>query len=140
MRTPTQYTNHIDPEYRRWGRKYTRFPGVPECARLIQTGEATGAWADIIVGELAENAASNIDDFERLLRDGSRGDTALFVLMALEEARLPESVGLLSSVLDNGDSQCRDYALRALRAIDTKESRRAAIAHEIAGQGLEPGA
>ena len=44
------------PEYRRWRRKYPRYPGVAECARLIRARKAKGEWADIIASELAENA------------------------------------------------------------------------------------
>ena len=57
-----RWQDHPDPEHRRWGETYPRFPGVGECARLIMNGKARGTWADLIVLELAENADACFDE------------------------------------------------------------------------------
>jgi hypothetical protein len=120
-----RYRDHVDPEYRRWGRTYHSFPGVDECAGLILDRRATGAWADIIAYELAENASEHLNEFINAFRLHESDDVALYVLMALELAALPASVDFLSSVLREGNPTFKPYAQRALRAIDTKESRTA---------------
>jgi hypothetical protein len=116
-----RYRDHIDPEYQRWGRKYPRFPGVAECARLIQAGKARGSWADIIVYELAENAAYCLPE----LIETFRKDPAfrLYVMMVLDIARVPESVPFLAEVLHEGNPRFTPFAERALKGIDTPESR-----------------
>lgn len=48
-----RYRDHVNPEYKCWGRRYPRFPGVAEGASLIGAGRARGAWADFIAFELA---------------------------------------------------------------------------------------
>lgn len=128
MKNYNRYRTHVDPEYQRWGRKYPQFPGVAECVRLIQSGKATGAWADIVVQELAENAATCFTELQDLFfknasNETAQGDVAMFVMMALEIARLPDSVEFLSAVLREGSVRFQSYAYRTLQAIDTRESR-----------------
>ncbi|MCP4784401.1 MAG: hypothetical protein GY878_12695 [Fuerstiella sp.] len=120
-----RYRDHVDPEYQRWGRTYRTFPGVDECARLILDRKATGAWADIVHFELAENASDHLADMIDAFRNHTSDDVAVYILMALETAALPESVEFLSDVLCSGDARFTSYAKRALTAIDTRESRRA---------------
>jgi hypothetical protein len=99
------YREHIDPECRRWGKKYPRFPGVAECARLIRSRKAKGAWADIIAHELAANAANCLPELIAAYREGSGDDVALYVMMALDIARPPEAVPFLAEVLLEGDNR-----------------------------------
>jgi hypothetical protein len=120
----TRYRDHPDPEYQRWGRTYPRFPGVAECARLIRARKATGAWADIVAFELAENAREHLAELIDAFADPT-GNVAQYVMMALELAALPESVDFLSRVLREGDPRFVPYARRALEAINTRESRTA---------------
>ena len=122
-----RYRDHVDPEYQRWGRTYRTFPGVDECARLILDRKATGAWADIVHFELAENASDHLADMIDAFRNHTSDDVAVYILMALETAALPESVEFLSDVLCSGDARFTSYAKRALTAIDTRESRRALV-------------
>ena len=118
-----RYRDHFDPEYKRWGRTYRSFPGVDECARLILDRKATGAWADIVAYELAENARDHLDELINAFHDHVSDDVAIYVLMALEMATLPASVDFLSRVLRDRNAKFLPYAERALKAIDTKESR-----------------
>jgi hypothetical protein len=111
-----RYWDHIDPEYQRWGRKYPRFPGVIECVRLIRSGEARGSWADIIAHELAENAAPCLKGLIETFRTEPSQDVRLYVMMALEIARLRESVPFLAEVLHEGNPRFTSYALSALKA------------------------
>jgi hypothetical protein len=117
------YRDHPDPEYQRWGRKYSRFPGVAECARLIRDGRARGAWADVIAYELAENAAACLPELIEAFRSDPSDEVRLYVMMALELARVPESVAFLADVLRQGDVRWAPYAQRTLAAIDTRRSR-----------------
>jgi len=117
------YREHIDPEYRRWGRKYARFPGVAECARLIRAGKARGAWADIIAEELTHHARDSFKELVERFRSDPNDRVRLFVMMALEMAALPEAVPFLAEVLRGSDPRFASYAERGLRAIDTPESR-----------------
>ncbi len=119
----SQYRDHIDPEVRRWGRKYPRFPGVAECARLIRARKAKGTWADIIAGELAQNASLCLPELIDTFHTDSNEAVRLYVMMALETAKLPESVPFLAEVLQGGDPIFIPYAERALRTINTKEAR-----------------
>ena len=120
-----RYQDCEDPEYRRWGRTYHTFPGVNECVRLILQRKAKGAWADIIAFELAENARAHLNDLIDAFRvhEHKSEHVALFILMALEMAALPESADFLSEVLNRGTITFVPYARRALIAIDTKTSR-----------------
>lgn len=118
-----RYRDHIDPEHQRWGRAYPRFPGVAECARLIRDGKARGTWADIIAYELAEHAALCLPELIQTFRTDPNKDVQLYVMMALDIARLPESVPFLAEVLQEGDPHFTPYAEGALRGIDTPDSR-----------------
>lgn len=120
-----RYRDHVDPEYRRWGRRYPRFPGVAECARLIRAGKARGAWADIIAFELAENAGSCLAELVETFRNEPSGDVRVYVMMALDIARVPASVPFLAEVLREADPRYVPYAERALRGINTSDARTA---------------
>ncbi len=120
-----RFRDDWDPEMRRWGQKYPRFPGVAECARLIRDGKAQGGRAEIIVYELAENAANCLPDLIETFRTDPNETVRQFIMMALEIARLPESVPFLAEVLQQGDEHYAPYAFRTLKAIDTRESRTA---------------
>jgi len=50
---------------------------------------------------------------------------AICVIQALEEAKLPASVPFLAEVLREGNPRFRQYAVRALQEINTRESRTA---------------
>jgi hypothetical protein len=117
------YGRHADPEYQRWRRKYPRFPGVDECARLIRAGKDRGLWADIIVYELAENAGNCLPALIDTFRNDSSYGVRLYVMMALEIAGLHESVSFLAEVLRDGDPRFTPYAERALHRINTREAR-----------------
>src|SRR5262249_23916604 len=111
--------------YQRWGRTYPRFPGVAECARLIRDGKARGSWADIIAYELGENAGERLAELIETFSTDPSESVRLYVMMALDIARLPESVPFLAEVLQEGNPLFTPYALRALNGIDTRESRTA---------------
>lgn len=119
-----RYRDHIDPEHRRWGRAYPRFPGVEECARLIRDGKARGAWAYIIAHELAENAAQCLPKLIETFRTDPSESVQLYVMMALDIAHLPESVSFLAEVLQEGNPHFISYAERALKSIDTPDARK----------------
>jgi hypothetical protein len=116
---------HPDPEYLRWRRTYPRFPGVDECARLIRAGKDRGAWADIITYELAGNAKNCLPALIDTFRNDLSDEVRLYVMMALEIARLQESVPFLADILSGGDPRFTPYAKRTLHSISTREARTA---------------
>ncbi|MCG8352940.1 MAG: hypothetical protein MI924_34680 [Chloroflexales bacterium] len=120
-----RYRHHPDPEYQRWGRAYRSFPGVVECVRLILNGKATGAWADVIAFELAENASDCLAELIDAFHEHTTNDVAVYVMIALEMAAIPESVDFLSDVLQQGDPRFISYARHTLQAINTREARSA---------------
>ena len=120
-----RYRDHVDPEYQRWWRRYPRFPGVAECASLIRAGKARGAWADIIAYELAENAETCLAELIEMFRNDPGGDVRLYVMMALDIARVPTSASFLAEVLREADPRYVPYAEQALRGINTREARTA---------------
>lgn len=117
------HSDPMDPEYQRWERKYRRFPGVVEYARLIRTGKAKGSWADIIVAELAEHAATCLPELIETFHNDPSDSVRLYVMMALDIAQFPESVPFLAEVLNDGNPMFTPYAERALRGINTSEAR-----------------
>ena len=119
----SRYRDHVDPEYKRWGRRYARFPGVAECVRLIRAGKARGAWADIIASELAENSATHLGELIETFRNDPSGDVRLYVMMALDIARVPASIPFLAEVLREADPRYVPYAEHALQGFDTPEAR-----------------
>lgn len=120
-----RFHDAVDPELRRWGQLYRRFPGIEECARLIRAGKARGAWAEMIVFELSENAEDHLDEMIAAFREGDGDTVALYMMMALEYAAVPASVDFLLQVLREGNEQFVPYARRALQKIDTASSRKA---------------
>jgi len=120
-----RYRDHVDPECQRWGRRYPRFPGVAECASLVRAGKARGAWADIIAFELAENAGACLAELIEMFRNDPGGDVALYIIMALDIARVPASVPFLAEVLREADPRYVPYAVRALQGINTSVARTA---------------
>ncbi len=118
-----RYRDHVDPEYQRWGRRYPCFPGVAECASLIRAGKACGAWADIIAVELAENAEACLAELIETFRSDPGSNVALYIMMALDIARVPASVPFLAEVLREADPRYVPYADRALQGINTSEAR-----------------
>ena len=118
-----RYRENPDPECQRWGRNYRSFPGVAECVRLILARKANGTWADIVASELAENARENLAELIDTFRDHESDSVAMFIMMAIEMAAIPESVEFLSCVLQEANPLFVPYARRALLAIDTPASR-----------------
>jgi len=120
-----RFHDAIDPDLRRWEQTYPRFPGVEECAQLIRAGKARGSWAEIIAGELAENADNHLTEMIAAFREGDGDHVSLYMMMALEIAATPASIDFLSQVLLERNEQFALYARRALQTINTRESRKA---------------
>jgi hypothetical protein len=119
------YRRHIDPEYRRWGRKFPRFPGVAECVRLLRSGNVRGAWVDIIVHELTVHAADCLKEMLEAFRSEENERVRLLVLMAIAEARVPAALSFLEDVARDQDPNFITYAVEGLSALGTSEARAA---------------
>jgi hypothetical protein len=113
----------MDPDYRRWGRKYPRFPGVVEYIRLLQTGNARGAWLDIIIDDLALHAGETLPELVDAFRSVPDERTRLLILMAIVEARLPSAIPFLAAVSRERHPRFAPYAERGLSQIGTREAR-----------------
>ena len=121
---------HIDPEYDRWFQKYPTFPGVAKCVELLKRPNVRGAWRDIICWQLKEHAAQHLEELMSAIRADENAGIRLMLMGALEEAAVPESLPLWKEYLQSGNDEERQYAERALKAINTKEARRLLWEHE----------
>jgi hypothetical protein len=119
------YRRHIDPEHRRWGRKYPRFPGVAECVRLLRAGNVRGAWVDIIVHELTVHAAECLQEMVEVFRSDENERVRVLVLTAIAEARIPPALSFLAEVAREQHPNFLTYAEEGLSAIGTSEARAA---------------
>lgn len=119
------YRDHIDPEYRRWGSKYPRFPGVAECVRLLRSGKLRGAWRDLIFFELVANAPDCLPELIAAFRDDENEWVRLMVLSAITEACLPTAIPFLADVVREQHPQFAPYAEQGLSDIGTREARTA---------------
>lgn len=115
---------HIDPEYERWFQKYPKFPGVAKCVDLLKRGNVQGAWIDIICWQFEEHSAETLDELMSAIRADENAEIRLILMGALENAALPESLPLWEEFLQSTNGDEREYAARALQAINTKEARR----------------
>ena len=125
MGKPVDYRDHIDPEYRRWGSKYPRFPGVAECVRLLQTRKLRGAWRDIVFFELVANAQDCLPELIAAFRSEDNECVRLMVLSAITEARLAEAIPFLADVVRERHPQFASYAEQGLTEMGTREARTA---------------
>jgi hypothetical protein len=123
--TAIDYRRHVDPEYRRWGRKHPRFPGVAECVRLLRSGNVKGAWVDIIHYELTAHAGECLPELIGVFRSDESEWVRLMVLMAIADARLPAAIPFLAEVVRERHALFRPHAERGMSAIGTSEARAA---------------
>jgi hypothetical protein len=125
MAKAIDYRHHIDPEYRRWGRKYPRFPGVTECIRLLRTRNIRGAWRDIIHGELTSHARECLAELIESFRSEENEWVRLMVLAAVADARVAEAIPFLAAAVREKHPRFGPCAERGLQAIGTAEARAA---------------
>jgi hypothetical protein len=125
MSKAIDYQRHIDPEYRRWGRKYPRFPGVGECVRLLRSGNVPGAWIDIICYELTAHAKECLPELIGVFRSDEGEWMRLMVLSSIADARLPEAIPFLAEVVREGHASFVPSAASGLSSIGTKDARTA---------------
>jgi hypothetical protein len=72
---------------------------------------------------LTENATHCLPALIEAFRTDTSEDVRRYVMMALESAKLPQSVPFLAEVLQGGNSRFTPYAERPLHNIDTPEAR-----------------
>ena len=125
MGSASDYSQHVDPEYRRWGRKYPRFPGVTECVRLLRSGKIRGAWVDIVLHELTEHAQECLPELVAAFCSNESEWVRLMVLTAVAQARLPSAIKFLADVVRQRHPRFSPYAEQGLVAIGTREARTA---------------
>ena len=125
MSEAIDYRRHIDPEYRRWSRKYPRFPGVAECVRLLRQNNVRGAWVNIIAHELAVHAGESLPQLVAVFRSDEGEWVRLMVLMSIAEAKLPGAIPFLAEVARERHPRFAPYAHEGLSTIGTSEARAA---------------
>jgi hypothetical protein len=81
--------------------------------------------AENIVYDLAENTAACLPEMIEAFRTETTSAVPSYTMMALDIARIPESVPFLAEFLAEGDPQFLSFAKNALKGIDTRESRTA---------------
>ena len=91
---------------------------------LLKRSNVGGAWLDIICWQLEEHAAENLADLTSAIRAEENAGIRLMLMQALENAALPESLPLWEEYLQSPNAHERQYAVRALDAINTKAARR----------------
>jgi hypothetical protein len=125
MKKTDIYREHPDPEHRRWGRKYPKFPGVAECVRLLRSRKARGVWIDIIHYELTKNANLCLNDLVGAFQTETNEWVKLIVLFAICDARLSEAIPFLTEVARESHPEFAAYATKGLRSIGTVDARTA---------------
>jgi len=70
---------------------------------------------------MAENAATCLPELIEAFRTDSSDAVRLYVMMALDIARAPESAPFLAEILKEGDQRFVPYAERVLNEIDLPE-------------------
>lgn len=118
----TDYRRRIDPEYRRWCRKYPQFPGVAECLRLLQAKNVRGAWRDIIAHELTTHASECLSELVAAFWADEGERVKLNVLSAIADARLPAAIPFLAEVAKAPHPSLSRIAVQALTAVGTAEA------------------
>lgn len=125
MSNASDYSQHVDPEHRRWGRKYPRFPGVNECVRLLRSGKIRGARVEIVLHVLTEHAQECLPELVAAFCSDESESVRLMVLTAVAEARLPSAIKFLAEVVRQRHPRFGPYAEQGLVAIGTREARTA---------------
>jgi hypothetical protein len=116
----------VDPEYRRWKNKYPKFPGVAKCVELLRRGNVRGTWVDTICAELQENAADHAAELIAAFRDAESGSPLRRTLLGIiSEARLPQALPVFVENLGSEDESLQHSSEQGLRALNTRESRKA---------------
>lgn len=113
----------VDPEWQRWIAKYPKGPSIAECVRLLHTHNVGGVWNDFISFALADHAENSLPELIDAFRNEEEV-VAVYVMMAIEMAKPPAAIPFLADVLKEGDVRFTPYAERALKEMDTRESRR----------------
>ena len=123
-------TQHQDPEYQRWRRKYPRFPGVAKCVELLRSTNVRGAWVDIICFELENHASDNAADLiaATRLEVERNSQVGRILLHVLADSKLLEAYDFFAELINSPDETIHPYAISGLKILDTKESRR--LLHE----------
>lgn len=112
-----------DPEERRWLQRFPRRPSIDQCLDVLSERNTRGLWIDLACWELEEHARETpqevIDTVSRLDDPWLR----LIMLGAIENAEIEEAIPLFAEILSRGTTEEQSYAIRGLRAINTKAAR-----------------
>ena len=107
-----------------WHQRHRRFPGVEYCVELLKRRNTQGELVDTICGVLEENAIEHVDKLLAAVDQDENLPVRIMLLGVIENAALEIAIPFWSGLLSGSDSTERLYAARALKRIDTKESRR----------------
>lgn len=107
-----------------WDRWLRRFPGVEYCVELLKRRNTQGELVETICGVLEENALEHANELLAAVDQEENSPVRIQLLGVIENAALEIAIPFWSGLLSGSDSIERLYAVRALKRIDTKESRR----------------
>jgi hypothetical protein len=109
---------HIIAQYERT----RQFPGFAACLDMLDAGADELEWG---LGILRNHAAEHVEEFIEALQAPENESVRWLLLEAVGATHSDAVVPIVATYLQSSDSDLWDWAIRALREIDTKESRRA---------------
>lgn len=112
-------------DYSEWRRKYSVFPGIAECVKLLGQRNKGGEWIEIIEWEMTVHAKECLPELAAVFNSEKSDWVRMIVLYAITEAKLPEAIEFLAEVVNQGDPKFAPIAQKGLSMIDTRESRTA---------------
>ena len=106
-----------------WNRHHRVFPGVSYCVELLKRRNVVGEFVDTICDALEHDAAAHTEELLVAADDPENYAVRIILLGVIENAGLESAIPMWSRILDGTDEIERAYAIRALRRINTKQSR-----------------
>jgi hypothetical protein len=112
---------HISPEYLKWKRKYPKYPGTEKCVELLWN--AHGERIEIICHEIEQHSKTNPSELIEAVEREKNFWVRRILLGILDDIAAPRAIPIFTKILESGEEDEYDYAVRGLRRIDTKEAR-----------------
>jgi len=103
--------------------KRPRFPGFEQCLKMMRS--SNGSVSEDGFGWLAERAAEYLPQLIAAFWDDDNAATRPWLMELIGDANSPAALPFLLERLSDDDGSIRDWAVRGLRQLDTKESRTA---------------
>jgi HEAT repeat protein len=103
--------------------KKRRFPGFEQCLKMMRS--SNGSVSEEGFGWLAERAAEYVPQFIAAFWDDDNAALRPWLMELIGDAKSPAALPFLLERLNDENESIRDWAVRGLRHLDTKEARTA---------------